>query len=115
MARGKRKVQNYSVVRHGEDEDDLSLARSRTARISDNGFRILQTPLSPQKRSSSSIQHLAEPDFSDWNPSFDYEVIEEQVTVDAEAPTVAAKVAAKRYPTSVSELKNVIVFLLTLL
>lgn len=65
MARGKRKVQNYSVVRHDEDEDDLSLARSHTARISDNGFRILQTPLSPQKRSSSSIQRLAEPDFSD--------------------------------------------------
>lgn len=103
MTKGKRKVMQYGVVRHGADEDDLSLAHSRTARISNNGFRILQTPLSPQKRSSSSIQRLPDPDFSDWNPSLDHEVSEEQVVVDAEAPTVAAKVAAKRYPTSVSK------------
>lgn len=106
MKRGKRKVKNYAVVRHHEEDDDLSLANSRTAHISDNGFRILQTPLSPQKRSSSSFHRLPDPDFSDWSPSFEYEGSEEQVVADPEAPTVAAKVAAKRYPTSVSGFEN---------
>lgn len=106
MARGKGKPRNYTVVRHHEDADDSSLAHSRTARISDNGFRILQTPLSPQKRSATYIQRLPEPDFSDWDPSFEYKGSEQQALLDPEVPTVAAKVAAKRYPTSVSDLEN---------
>jgi len=103
MARGKGKAKNYTVIHHHEDADDSSLAHSRTACISDNGFRILQTPLSPQKRSSTSIHRLPEPDFSDWDPSFQYEGFEGQALLDPEAPTVAAKVAAKWYPTSVSK------------
>ena len=106
MKRGKQKVKNYAVIRHHEEDDNLSLANSRLARISNNGFRILQTPLSPQKRSSSSFHHLPDPDFSDWSPSFEYKGSEEQVVADPEAPTVAAKVAAKCYPTLVSGFEN---------
>ena len=104
MARGKGRPKNYAVVRH--HPDDICLGHSRTARISDNGFRILQTPSSPQKRSSSSTHPLPDPDLSDWNPSFEYEGSEEQVVIDPEVPTVAAKVVAKWYPTSVSDFKN---------
>ena len=114
MARGKGKARNYTVIRHHEDADDSSLAHSRTARISNNGFRILQTPLSPQKRSATSIHRLPEPDFGDWDPSFEYEGSEGQALLDPEAPTVAAKVAAKRYPTSVSDFENRLAILLML-
>lgn len=99
-------MKNYTVVHHHEEDINLSLANSRTACISDNGFCILQTPLSPQKRSLSSFHHLQDPDFSDWSPSFEYKGSKEQVVADPEAPTVADKVAAKRYPTLVSGFEN---------
>ena len=106
MKRGKQKVKNYAVIHHHKEDDNLFLTNSHTACISDNGFCILQTPLSPQKRSLSSFHHLPDADFSNWSPSFEYKGCEEQVVADPEALTVAAKVAAKCYPPSVSGFEN---------
>ena len=112
MAKHKRKAKaDFTVVRDSGDEADTSIPQARTVRISENGLRILQTPRSPQKH-STRYQFL--PDFQgEWNPSADYtsidwsshpldEILEQQEEIGDSPVTVAAKVAAKRYPTSVS-------------
>ena len=101
--RGKAK--RYVVVRDSDDDDerqDISILQSRTVRISNNGLRILQTPLSPQK-ATSAARHSPSPQY-EWNPSTEYDNVEESTggELQDEASTVAEKVAAKRYPTSVS-------------
>lgn len=113
MAKNKRKAKaEFTVVRGSGDEADTSVPQARTVRISENGLRILQTPRLPQKRSTT---YDFSPDFGEWNPSADYtdidwsvhpleEVLQQQEgeKVEDSDVTVAAKVAAKRYPTSVS-------------
>ena len=113
MARGKHKTKaEFTVVRDSGDEADTSIPQARTVRISENGLRILQMPRSPQKR-ATTYQFL--PDFGEWNPSADYTSIDwnghpldellqqpEGEEISDSTVTVAAKVAAKRYPTSVS-------------
>ena len=110
MAKGRSKGKSkFVVVRDDSYDDNLHLGHSRTVQISDNGFRILQTPRSPVKVSSAS-RLLVEQEFDNWNPSIEYgnvyeNVGEESPSQDVEETvqsTVAAKVAAKRYPTSVS-------------
>ena len=100
--KGKSK---FVVVRDDKHNDNLHIGHSRTVQISDNGFRILQTPRSPVKVSSAS-RLLVEQEFDDWNPSIEYEDVEEESpppnVKDNLKSTVAAKVAAKWYPTSVS-------------
>ena len=98
--RGKAK--RYVVVRDSDDDDerqDVSIPQSRTVRISDSGHRILQTPLSPQK-ASSAARRSPSPQY-EWNPSTEYDNVED-TTLELGGGTVAEKVAAKRYPTSVS-------------
>ena len=111
MTKCKQRVKlAFTVILDSGDEADTSIPQARTVRISDNGLRILQTPRSPQKRSTTY-----KPDFGEWNPSADYasidwsshsldELLQQQAGEEISDPaeTVAAKVAAKRYPTSVS-------------
>ena len=113
MTKAKCKAKaEFTVVRNSGDEADTSIPQARTVRISENGLRILQTPRSPQKR-STTIQ--VSPDFGEWNPSVDYasigwsgdqlgELFQQREGEETSDPmeTVAAKVAAKRYPTSIS-------------
>ena len=103
MAKGRSKGK-FVVVCDDNHNDNLHIGHSRTVQISDNSFRILQTPRSPVKVSSAS-RLLVEPEFDDWNPSIEYDNVEEEPTLpnveENVQSTVAAKVAAKRYPTSV--------------
>ena len=113
MAKRKHKGKaQFTVIRDSGDEADTSIPQACTVRISDNGLRILQTPRSPQKRSNT---YQFSPDFGEWNPSADYastdwsshpldQLLQQQEgeEISNVAETVAAKVAAKRYPTSVS-------------
>ena len=107
MAKGRsgKGKSKFVVVRDDKHDDNLHIGHSRTVQISDNGFRILQTPRSPVKVSSAS-RLLVEQEFDNWNPSIEYEDVEEESpppnVEDNLKSTVAAKVAAKRYPTSVS-------------
>jgi hypothetical protein len=104
----KAKEKRYVVVRDSDDDDerqDVSIPQSRTIRISNKGLRILQTPLSPQKAASAS-RRSPSPEY-EWNPSTEYDNIEEPLhelggELLDKVSTVAEKVAAKRYPTSVS-------------
>ena len=74
MTKGKRKAKAaFTVVRDSGDEADTSIPQARTVRISENGLRILQTPRSPQKRSTT---YQFSPDFGEWNPSADYASID---------------------------------------
>lgn len=107
MAKGRYKGKSkFVVVRDDKHDDKLHIGHSRTVQISDNGFRILQTPRSPVKVSSAQSRPLVEQEFDDWNPCIEYEDVgEESPLINVEENvqgTVAAKVAAKRYPTSVS-------------
>ena len=103
MAKGRSKGK-FVVVRDDNHDDNLHIGHSRTVQISDNGFHILQTPRSPVKVSSAS-RLLVEPEFDDWNPSIEYDNVEEEPTLpnveENVQSTVAAKVAAKWYPTLV--------------
>jgi len=100
----KGKAKRYVVVRDSDDDDerqDILIPQSRTIRISKNGLRLLQTPLSPQKAASAS-RRSPSPQY-EWNPSTEYDNMEgEPNELDGDqSSTVAEKVAAKRYPTSV--------------
>ena len=103
MAKGRYKGKSKFVV---IANNKLHIGHSRTVQISDNGFCILQTPCSPVKVSSAQSRPLIEQEFDDWNPCIEYEDVgEESPLINVEENvqgTVAAKVAAKRYPTSVS-------------
>ena len=97
------------IVVHGSDsEDDIAIPQAHTVRISNTGLNIIQTPCSPQKGAVPPCR-VPSPVY-EWHPSHDYECemadhdLFEDDTVNEieEVPTVAAKVAAKRYPTSVS-------------
>jgi LmbE family N-acetylglucosaminyl deacetylase len=105
MAKGRSKGKSKFVVVCDDHDDNLHIGHSRTVKISDNGFHILQTPRSPVKVSSAS-RLLVEQEFDDWNPSIEYNNFEEDSTAlnveENVQSTMAAKVAAKRYPTSVS-------------
>lgn len=99
---------NFVVVRVSDDEDDIAIPQARTVRISNTGLNIIQTPRSPQK-GAIPPGHVPSPVY-EWHPSNDYDcetadyhLAEDEVENEIEeVPTVAAKVAAKRYPTSVS-------------
>ncbi|EDR07549.1 uncharacterized protein LACBIDRAFT_327895 [Laccaria bicolor S238N-H82] len=95
--KGKSK---FVVVRDDKHDNKLHIGHSRTVQISDNGFRILQTPRSPVKVSSAQSRPLIEQEFDDWNPCIEYEDAgEESPLINVEENvqgTMAAKVAAKR-------------------
>lgn len=84
-----------------EVEDDVAIPQARAIHMSSDGRRVLETPRSPVKRFSAAVPPTHEADFDDpplpildENP-FDLE--EDEMA----APTVGAKLAKKRYPTSV--------------
>ena len=54
MTKGKHKAKAaFTIVCDSGDEADTSIPQARTVWISENGLRILQTPRSPQKRSTT--------------------------------------------------------------
>ena len=103
MAKAKK---GFVVVREDDSEDNIAIPQSRTVRLSNRGRNIIQTARSPQKGAVPS-NRFPSPVY-EWNASHDYDTIdllpgnEADEEVDVEELPVAAKVAAKRYPTSVS-------------
>ena len=105
MAKTKK---GFVVIRDDDSEDDIAIPQSRTVRLSNHGRNLIQTARSPQKGAASS-NRFSSPVY-EWNASNDYDTIdllpgdetEEGLGWEAEDLPVAAKVAAKRYPTSVS-------------
>ena len=106
----RRNDKNYVVIRDTDlGEDNIAIPQARTVTLSANHRRIQQTPCSPQKSC-----RFAQPAPSyHWNPSPQYDLQElddgfqhAHITesTSAQASDVAAKVASKRYPTSVSVL-----------
>ena len=114
MAKAKKA---FIVVREDDSEDDIAIPQSRTVRLSNHGRNIIQTTRSPQKGAVSS-NRFPLPVY-EWNASQDYDTIdllpggdaEQEVDGDAEDLPVAAKVAAKRYPTSMSFIPWFLIFL----
>lgn len=109
MAKAKK---GFVVVREDDSEDDIAIPQSRTVRLSNHGRNLIQTARSPQKGAVAS-NRFPSPVY-EWNASHDYDTIdlllggevEEEVEGEAEELPVAAKVAAKRYPTSVSVIQG---------
>ena len=99
---------SFVVVRGSDSEDDIAIPQARTVRISNTRLNIIQTPRSPQKGVIPPCR-VPSPVY-EWHPSndydcetADYDLAEDEILNETkEVPTVAAKVAAKRYPTSVS-------------
>ena len=95
MAKGRSKGKSkFVVVRDDHHNDNLHIGHSCTVQISDNGFRILQTPRSPVKVSSAS-RLLVEEEFDDWNPSIEYENVEEESPPPNVEENIQSTVAAK--------------------
>ena len=104
----RRNGKGYVVLRDTDPgEDDIAIPQARTITLSANHCRIQQTPRSPQK----SCRFAQPAPCYHWNPSPQYDLEElddrSQHThiaefAPAQASDVAAKVASKRYPTSVS-------------
>lgn len=95
------KRDRWLVVRDDDDEvlDDVEIAQARVINLSTDGMRVLETPRSPQKRFSRAVPTATTsfdhpPSLEDCDLSFD---VDEEVAPE----TVGAKLAAKRYPTSV--------------
>ena len=105
MAKAKK---GFVVVREDDSEDDIAIPQSRTVCLSNHSRNLIQTTRSPQKGVVAS-NRFPSPVYK-WNTSHDYDMIdlllggdvEEEVEGEAEELPVAAKVAAKCYPTSVS-------------
>ena len=99
---------SFVVVRGSDSKDDIAIPQARTVRISNTGLNIIQTPRSPQK-GVIPPGRVPSPVY-EWHPSnnyecetADYDLAEDEMENETEeVPTVAAKVAAKCYPTSVS-------------
>lgn len=99
---------SFVVVRGSDSEDDIAIPQARTVRVSNTGLNLIQTPRSPQKGAIPPCR-IPSPVYK-WHPSIDYDCEtanhgvseDEALNESEEVPTVAAKVAAKRYPTSVS-------------
>ena len=105
---GRRNGKSYVVLRDTDSgEDDVSIPQAQTVTLSANHRRIQQTPRSPQKSC-----RFAEPaPCYNWNPSPQYDLPDLDGSfqrahntefTSAQPSDVAAKVASKRYPTSVS-------------
>ena len=103
-----RNGKGYVVLRDTDSaKDDIAIPQAHTVTLSANHRHIQQTPCSPQKSC-----RFAQPAPSyHWNPSPQYDLQELddgfQNADIAELPSaqssdVAAKVASKRYPTSIS-------------
>lgn len=104
-----RKRKADIVVYRGDDDEAadstaLHIPQARTILISDNGRRAITTPASPQKVSSGSH---APPAVYEWRPPSSEALDDPFLDVGEAAGSekadgnVKAKVAAKRYPTSV--------------
>lgn len=99
---GKRKPE--FVAYRGDDDDEearLLIPEARTILLSGNGRRAITTPASPQK--STSASRLPPPVY-EWRPP-DLEAADQAFLdlagIEVTVGNVKAKVAAKRYPTSV--------------
>lgn len=102
MAKTKRKLDIVAFRGDDDDDDDLLIPQARTILISENGRRAITTPASPQKAPPASAPP---PGVYHWRPPEDLDdpfldVGEVQVSEQANG-NVKAKIAAKRYPTSV--------------
>ena len=106
--KGKRKTKMYVVLRDESDDDTLAIPHACSFHITGDGRRVQPTPASPQK--GTSTRDSPPPQY-DWNPSALYEEgLDDILALDQPAQEegvepvsdVAGKVAAKRYPTSVS-------------
>ena len=114
MAKAKKV---FVVVCEDDSKDDIAVPQSHTVRLSNHGCNIIQTTRSPQKGVVSS-NRFPLPVYK-WNASQDYNTIdllprgdaEEEVDEEAEDLPVAAKVAVKRYPTSVSLIPWILIIL----
>jgi hypothetical protein len=97
----------YTVYRDDDSDDanDVDIPQSRTLLISANRRAIIETPHSPQKKGSRSkaVPPRGNPD---WEPSADFEdgLCDEKLVGGGNEVAIADKLAAKRYPTSVSSL-----------
>lgn len=103
----KTTKKGFVVVRGSDSEDDVSIPQSRTVHLSNTRLNIIQTTRSPQKRLAT--RRSPSPVY-EWHASVDYDTVDlvsgDNATgkldhAEEELHTVAAKVAAKRYPTSV--------------
>lgn len=100
---GKRS-KAWELVRDDDDdvEQDVAIPQAREIRMSADGRRVLETPRSPQKRfsgvASSSHVPRREEDLPYGPVHWETEVADDETA----PPTVGAKLAAKRYPASVS-------------
>ena len=104
MAKSNKK--GFVVMRGSDSEDDVSIPQSRTVHLSNTGLNIIQTARSPQKR--LAIRRSPSPIY-EWHASINYDNVDlmpgdnatEVDHAEEGLHTVAAKVAAKRYPTSI--------------
>ena len=99
---GKRKFPVYRD--DSDDANDVSLPQSRVILISSNGRKLVETPFSPQKKHWRNDPAPRD----DWEASVEFEFEAGFDGLDSEEFVVQGsevdveKVAAKRYPTSVS-------------
>jgi len=99
---------SFIVIHGSNSKDDIVIPQGHTVQVSNTGLNIIQTPHSPQK---GALLPCCIPSLVyEWHPSIDYNcktanhgVSEDEVVNETEeVPTMAAKVAVKSYPTSVS-------------
>jgi hypothetical protein len=101
---GKRKS-TYRIFRDDDSDDanDTSIPQSQMISISGNRRKAVETPFSPQKKARRKEPVVS----GEWEPSAEFEsgydgLGSEGFAVEGLESTVLEKVAAKRYPTSVS-------------
>lgn len=101
------KTKGFVVLRGSDSEDDVSIPQSRTVHLSNTGLNIIQTTCSPQKRLATRCSPSP---VYEWHASVDYDTVDlmpedtdmgQGDNAEEGLHTVAAKVAAKWYPTSV--------------
>jgi len=101
---GKKKSA-YQVYRDDDSDDanDVEVPQSRTIVMSKNRRTVVEIPASPQKRARPN-RSLNETLLGDgWEPGAYFELDERELTVEGDDINVTEKLAAKRYPTSVSK------------
>lgn len=95
MVKSGRLRRSIPIVRHDESdvENDVDIPQSRSVHVSADGQRVIESSREPQLHFSGSQAVKKTSTYSLYNPHTQFDAVEVE--------PVAAKLAAKRYPTSV--------------